>query len=110
VAMGVPQTLAPYPQARTLEGATQEIALGPVASQESVKEAGTNGGGFMNANSAHPFENPTPLSDFLELVLIFAVPAGLGHTYALMAGDVRQGLALYGACAVLFFAAVAACY
>jgi K+-transporting ATPase ATPase A chain len=110
VGLGAPQTLGPYPQAKTLEGATQSIAVGPVASQESIKELGTNGGGFMNANSAHPFENPTPLSNFLELLLIFAIPAALTYTYGLMAGDTRQGWALFAVCAILFFAGVGACY
>jgi K+-transporting ATPase ATPase A chain len=109
VAMGVPQTLERYPQATTVEGATQAIAVGPVASQEVIKELGTNGGGFMNANSAHPFENPTPLSNFLEVLLIFVIPAGLIYMYGLMAGDTRQGWALFGACAILFFAGVATC-
>ena len=108
--LGVPQTLSPYPQARTLEGATQTIAVGPMASQESIKELGTNGGGFTNANSAHPFENPTPLSNFLELLLIFALPAGLTYTYGLMAGDTRQGWALFAVCALFFFAGVGLCY
>jgi K+-transporting ATPase ATPase A chain len=109
VATGVPQSLDAYPQAKTLEGATQSIAVGPIASQEAIKELGTNGGGFMNANSAHPYENPTPLSNFLELLLIFAIPAALTYTYGLMAGDTRQGWALFGACAILFFAGVGVC-
>jgi K+-transporting ATPase ATPase A chain len=110
VSMGVPQTLDDYPRATTLEGETQSIAVGPIASQESIKELGTNGGGFLNANSAHPYENPTPFSNFLELVLIFSVPAGLIYTYGIMAGDIRQGWALLAACALLFFAGVIVCY
>ncbi|HVY62143.1 MAG TPA: potassium-transporting ATPase subunit KdpA, partial [Planctomycetota bacterium] len=109
LACGVPQSFAPYPQAATVEGGTQSIAVGPIASQEAVKELGTNGGGFLNANSAHPLENPTPLSNLIELVLIFAIPAGLTFTYGKMAGDARQGWALFAACALLFLAGVAVC-
>ena len=76
VSQGVIQNLAPYREVTTLEGAKQIARLGPVASQEAIKELGTNGGGFFNANSAHPFENPTPLTNFIELLLIFAIPAG----------------------------------
>jgi len=101
---GVPQNLRPYVHARTLEGAEQVIAQGPVASQEIVKELGTNGGGFFNANSAHPYENPTPLTNLLEMLAIFAIPAGLTHTFGRMAGDRRQGWALFGAMALLFLA------
>ncbi len=72
----MPQTLSAYRELTTLEGLKQIVALGPVASQEVIKELGTNGGGFFNANSAHPFENPTPLTNFIEMVLIFAIPAG----------------------------------
>ncbi len=88
----------------------QMIAMGPVASQEAIKELGTNGGGFFNANSAHPFENPTPLTNFLELVLIFAIPAALTYTFGKMARDTRQGWVLLGAMCVLFLAGVAVCY
>ncbi len=109
-AMGVPQTFAAYPQAETVDGGAQSIAVGPISSQESIKELGTNGGGFVNANSAHPFENPTPLSNFLELLLIFMIPAALTYTYGLMAGDTRQGWALFGAGAVLFLAGIGVCY
>ncbi len=101
---GVPQNLRPYVHARTLEGAEQVIAQGPVASQEIVKELGTNGGGFFNANSAHPYENPTPLTNLLEMLAIFAIPAGLTHTFGRMAGDRRLGWALFGAMALLFLA------
>ena len=110
VALGVPQTLSGYHQITTLEGAKQVVALGPVASQEAIKLLGTNGGGFFNANSAHPFENPTPLVNFIEMVLIFAIPAGLTYTYGKMARDTRQGWALFAAMAVLWLAGVAVAY
>ncbi|HVA68165.1 MAG TPA: potassium-transporting ATPase subunit KdpA [Candidatus Binataceae bacterium] len=99
---GVPDNLHPYAQVTTVEGAKQTIAEGPVASQESIKELGTNGGGFFNANSAHPYENPTPLTNLLEMISIFAIGAGLTHTLGEMAGDRRQGWALFGAMAFLF--------
>jgi potassium-transporting ATPase potassium-binding subunit len=104
---GVPQNLNAYDAATTLEGATQTIAQGPVASQEAIKMLGTNGGGFFNANSAHPFENPTPLSDFVELVSILAVSAGLTYTFGKMVGDTRQGWAIFAAMFILFAAGVA---
>jgi K+-transporting ATPase ATPase A chain len=110
VGMGVPQNLSPYLDFTTLEGAKQVIALGPVASQEVIKALGTNGGGFFNANSAHPFENPTPLTNLLQLLLIFAIPAGLTYTYGRLAKDQRQGWAIFAAMAVLFFAGVATAY
>src|SRR5215475_3180464 len=88
----------------------QTIAQGPIASQEAIKEFGTNGGGFLNANSAHPFENPTPFSNFFELLLIFAVPAGLTYTLGRMTGSQRHGWAVFAAMAVLFFAGVLVCY
>jgi K+-transporting ATPase ATPase A chain len=103
---GVPQNFSPYAHAKTLEGADQVIAQGPVASQEIIKELGTNGGGFFNANSAHPYENPTLLTDFIELLAIFAIGAGLTHTFGQMAGDRRQGWALYGAMAIMFLIGV----
>ena len=109
-AQGVVQTLAPYRELTTLEGARQTLALGPVASQEAIKIFGTNGGGFFNANSAHPFENPTPLTNFLQLLLIFSLPAALTYSYGRMAGDQRQGWALFGAMAVLFLAGAATTY
>jgi K+-transporting ATPase ATPase A chain len=99
---GVPQNFSPYTHVKTVEGADQVIAQGPVASQEVIKELGTNGGGFFNANSAHPFENPTPLSNLLEMLAIFAIAAGLTHTFGKMAGDRRQGWALFGAMGMLF--------
>ena len=103
---GVPQNLSPYTHIKTLEGAEQVIAQGPVASQEIIKELGTNGGGFFNANSAHPFENPTPLTNFLELVAIFAIGAALTHTFGKMVGDRRQGWALFATMSILFFMGV----
>jgi K+-transporting ATPase ATPase A chain len=110
VSQGVVQTLAGYREVTTLEGGKQLIALGPVASQEAIKMLGTNGGGFFNANSAHPFENPTPLVNLLQLLLIFAIPAALTYTYGRMAGDQKQGWALFGAMACLFFVGVLVSY
>jgi potassium-transporting ATPase potassium-binding subunit len=94
----------------TLEGAKQTLAMGPVASQEVIKEFGTNGGGFFNANSAHPFESPNPLTNFIEMVLIFTIPAGLTYTFGRMARDQKQGWAIFTAMAVLFFMGVATAY
>lgn len=102
VQQGVPQTLSPYIHAQTLEGTEQIIAVGPVASQEAIKMFGTNGGGFFNANSAHPFENPTPLTNFLQVISIFLIPAGLGFTFGYMAKNRRQGYAILGAMTLLF--------
>jgi potassium-transporting ATPase potassium-binding subunit len=99
---GVPDNFSPYVHAKALEGGEQVIAQGPVASQEIIKELGTNGGGFFNANSAHPYENPTPLTDLLETFCIFLIGAALTHTFGQMAGDRRQGWALFGAMAILF--------
>jgi K+-transporting ATPase ATPase A chain len=107
---GVPQNFAPYTQATTLEGATQSIAQGPVASQEFIKELGTNGGGFFNANSAHPYENPTPLTNLLEMLAIFLIPAGLTYTFGRMVGNTRQGWAIFAAMTVLFLAGLGLCY
>ncbi len=104
---GVPQNLDPYVHATTLEGAHQSIAEGPVASQEAIKYVGTNGGGFFNANSAHPYENPTPLTNLLELLAFVAVSAGLTYTFGLMAGDTRQGWTLFGAMAFIFLVGAA---
>src|ERR1700723_3456260 len=103
---GVPDNFSPYVNATTLEGATQSIAEGPIASQEIIKELGTNGGGFMNTNSAHPYENPTPLTNMLELIAIFAIGAGLTHTFGKMVGDRRQGWALFAVMSLLFFMGV----
>jgi K+-transporting ATPase ATPase A chain len=107
VSQGALQTLAPYRELVTLEGVRQVLALGPVGSQEVIKQFGTNGGGFFNANSAHPFENPTPLANFLQMFLIFAIPAGLTWTYGRMARNQRQGWALFGAMLALFLAGYA---
>jgi K+-transporting ATPase ATPase A chain len=105
VSQGVLQNLLPYRELITLEGAKQVLAMGPAASQEAIKMLGTNGGGFFNANSAHPFENPTPLTNS-----IFAIPAGLTYTYGRMAREQRHGWALFAAMAVLFFAGVLGTY
>src|SRR5438477_4540101 len=94
---GVIQNLKPYTTATTVEGAKQTITQGPVASQEIIKQLGTNGGGFFGANSAHPFENPTPLINFLESLAILLIPAALCYTFGKMAGDTRQDWAILGA-------------
>jgi K+-transporting ATPase ATPase A chain len=110
VSQGMIQNLDPYREVTTLEGGKQVIAMGPVASQEAIKQLGTNGGGFFNANAAHPFENPTPFTNFLSMFLIFAIPAGLTYMFGRMARDQRQGWALFGAMAFLFFAGVSVAY
>ncbi|MDE3159118.1 MAG: potassium-transporting ATPase subunit KdpA [Acidobacteriota bacterium] len=110
VSQGVIQNLAPYTKIATLEGATQTIAHGPTASQEVIKMLGINGGGFFNANSAHPYENPTPLSNFLQMVLIFVIPAGLTYTFGKMVRDTRQGWAIFAAMSILFLAGVFVTY
>jgi K+-transporting ATPase ATPase A chain len=107
---GVPQNLGPYVEAQTLEGARQVISQGPAASQIAIKQLGSNGGGFWNANSAMPYENPTPLTNFLEVLCILLIPAALTHTFGRMVRDERQGWALYAAMAAVFLAGVAACY
>ncbi|WP_267354708.1 MULTISPECIES: potassium-transporting ATPase subunit KdpA [unclassified Methylobacterium] len=107
---GMPQTLSPYVDATTLEGAKQTIALGPVASQVAIKMLGTNGGGFFNANAAHPFENPTALSNFVQMVSIFVIGAALTNVFGRMVGDERQGWAILGAMGLLFVAGVAVTY
>jgi potassium-transporting ATPase potassium-binding subunit len=99
---GVIQTLGGPVVANTIEGVKQTIARGPVASQEAIKILGVNGGGFFNANSAHPFENPTPLTNFVQVLAIFAIPAGLTYTFGRYAGNQRQGWALFAAMTVLF--------
>lgn len=101
VALGVPQTLDSSVTFHTLEGASQRLALGPVASQEAIKLLGTNGGGYFNANSAHPFENPSPLSNLLSVVLILLIPAALTYTYGRMARNPREGWSLFAAMLVL---------
>jgi len=107
---GVPENLDPAVQATTLEGATQTIPQGPVASQMAIKMLGTNGGGFFNANSAHPYENPTALANFVQVLLIFVIGAALTNVFGRMVGDERQGWALLAAMALLFVAGVALCY
>jgi K+-transporting ATPase ATPase A chain len=109
-AQGVLQNLRPYVDLTTLEGAKQTLAMGPVASQEAIKQLGTNGGGFFNANSAHPFENPTPLTNFFAMVLIFLIPAALTYTFGRMAKDQRQGWAILAAMSILFVVGVAVAY
>ena len=127
VSQGVIQNLKPYATVQLVEPQTlqtqgpdgktvtqtvtqQTIAMGPTASQEVIKELGTNGGGFFYANSAHPFENPTPLSNYIEMILIFAIPAGLTYTLGRMTGSQRHGWAVWAAMAALFLAAVTAAY
>jgi K+-transporting ATPase ATPase A chain len=110
VASGVPQTFAASIDATTLEGVKQTIALGPVASQEAIKMLGTNGGGFFNANSAHPFENPTALTNVLQMLSIFAIGTGLTWTFGKAVGDTRQGWAILGAMTILFVAGVSITY
>jgi K+-transporting ATPase ATPase A chain len=107
---GMPQTLGPYVDATTLEGAKQTIAVGPVASQVAIKMLGTNGGGFFNANAAHPFENPTAVSNYLQIVLIFALGASLTNVFGRMVGNQRQGWAILAVMGVLFIAGVIVCY
>jgi K+-transporting ATPase ATPase A chain len=107
VSQGVVQTFAPYPQATTLEGAGQQIPLGPAASQIAIKQLGTNGGGFFGVNSAHPFENPTPFSNFLEMLAILLIPAALAYTYGVMVGNRRQGWVLFGTMMALFLMGLA---
>jgi K+-transporting ATPase ATPase A chain len=110
VQQGVPQNFAPYTQVKTLEGADQSIGQGPVASQECIKMLGTNGGGFFNANSAHPYENPTPLTNLIEMLSIFSIGAGLTYTFGKMVGNTKQGWALFGAMAFMFIGGLGVCY
>ena len=110
IASGVPQTLAGSIDATTLEGVKQTIALGPVASQEAIKMLGTNGGGFFNANSAHPFENPTALTNLVQMLSIFSIGVGLTWCFGKAVGDTRQGWAILAAMGVLFIAGVAMAY
>jgi K+-transporting ATPase ATPase A chain len=102
VSQGVIQNFSAYPEATTLENATQTLAMGPVASQEAIKILGTNGGGFFNVNSAHPYENPTPLSNFFQMLSIFLIPGALCCTLGCMVGDSRQGWAVFAAMTILF--------
>lgn len=110
VAMGLPQTLAGSVTATTLEGANQVISLGPVASQEAIKQLGTNGGGFFNVNAAHPFENPTAWSNYLNIFAMLSISAALVYAFGQMVGNRRQGWALIAAMAVLLVAGVAVTY
>ena len=107
---GMPQTLGAYVDATTLEGAKQTIAVGPVASQVAIKMLGTNGGGFFNANAAHPFENPTALSNLVQIISIFAIGAALTNVFGRMVGNQRQGWAVLAVMGVLFLAGVIVCY
>jgi potassium-transporting ATPase potassium-binding subunit len=107
---GMPQNLAAYTDVTTLEGAKQLIAQGPVASQEVIKIIGTNGGGFFNANSAHPFENPNALTNFIQILLIFSLGAGLTNLFGRMVGDQRQGWAIFAVMFVLFFVGLTTVY
>jgi potassium-transporting ATPase potassium-binding subunit len=110
ISQGVVQNLKPYDSVQTVEGVKQVIAQGPVASQEAIKQFGTNGGGFFNANSAHPFENPTPLSNLVAMLGIFAISSGLTYTLGSMTGARRHGWAVWGAMAFLFLAGVTVAY
>jgi potassium-transporting ATPase potassium-binding subunit len=107
---GIPQTLGAYVDATTLEGAKQTIAVGPVASQVAIKMLGTNGGGFFNANAAHPFENPTALSNFVQMLSIFLIGAALTNVFGRMVGNQKQGWAILGVMGVLFIAGVGVAY
>jgi potassium-transporting ATPase potassium-binding subunit len=107
---GMPQNLSAYTEATTLEGAKQIIAQGPVASQEVIKMLGTNGGGFFNANSAHPFENPSAITNFVQMVLIFSIGASLTNVFGRMVGDQRQGWAVFAVMALLFLGGVVTAY
>jgi K+-transporting ATPase ATPase A chain len=107
---GVPQNIGPYVDATTLEGAKQIISQGPAASQIAIKQLGTNGGGFWNANSSVPYENPTPITNFLELIYILLISAALTHTFGRMVRDERQGWAIYAAMSIIFLVGVAVCY
>ena len=110
VSQGVIQNFSAYVEIATLEGVKQTLAMGPVASQEIIKELGTNGGGFFNANSAHPFESANPLTNFIEMLLIFSIPAALTYTYGRMARDQKQGWVLFGAMALIFIVGVSVAY
>ncbi len=110
VATGMPQNLGAYTEATTLEGVKQVIAQGPVASQIAIKQLGTNGGGFFNVNSAHPFENPNAISNLIEMWAIFSISAALTYTFGRMVRDQRQGWALFAAMGILFFVGLTTCY
>jgi K+-transporting ATPase ATPase A chain len=110
VQQGVIQSFRPYAVVTTLEGVKQTLALGPVASQEAIKQLGTNGGGFFNANAAHPFESPTPWTNFLSMIAIFLIPAGLVNAFGRMANRPRHGWAIWSAMFILFFTGVCVAY
>jgi potassium-transporting ATPase potassium-binding subunit len=110
VSQGVIQNFSTYLTSHTLTGLSQSIAMGPVASQEVIKELGTNGGGFFNVNSAHPFENPTAFTNFFEMLLVLIIPAALVFTYGRMTGNRRQGYAIYGVMMFMFLGAVTVAY
>ena len=110
VAFGMPQNLGAYTEATTLEGAKQVIAQGPVASQIAIKQLGTNGGGFFNVNSAHPFENPNAITNFIEMWSILAISAALTYTFGRMVRNQRQGWALFAVMGLLFLAGLVTCY
>jgi K+-transporting ATPase ATPase A chain len=110
VSQGAVQTLAGTVSATTVQGAVQSIHVGPVASQEAIKMLGTNGGGFFNANSSHPFENPNPFTDWLQMLAIFVIPAGLTFTFGKWAGNMKQGIAVFAAMALLFALSVGVMY
>jgi K+-transporting ATPase ATPase A chain len=110
IALGMPENLNAYTEATTLEGAKQVIAQGPVASQEVIKMLGTNGGGFFNANSAHPFENPSALTNLIQILLIFSIGAALTNVFGRMVGSQRQGWAIFAVMGVLFLGGVTTCY
>ncbi|MGE3796742.1 MAG: potassium-transporting ATPase subunit KdpA, partial [Thermomicrobiales bacterium] len=107
VSRGIPQNMDGFTQLTTLTGQEQTIVQGPIASQEAIKMLGTNGGGIVNANSSHPFENPTPFTNLVEMILIFLIPAGLTYTFGKMVGNTRQGWAIFTAMAILFAIGVA---
>jgi K+-transporting ATPase ATPase A chain len=110
VQQGMIQNFHPYEVVKTIEGAAQTIAMGPVATQEAIKQLGTNGGGFFNANAAHPFENPTPFTNLLSMLAIFAIPAGLTFAFGRMAGKQKHGWALWAAMFILFIAGTGTAY
>ena len=107
IAAGVPQTLGAYREFVSVAGDTLRVPLGPVASQEAIKMLGTNGGGFFNANSAHPFENPNGFTNLLQMLLIFSIPAGLTYTFGRLVGNPKQGWAIFTAMSLIFFVGVA---
>jgi K+-transporting ATPase ATPase A chain len=109
IAQGVPMNFLPYPIAQTVEGATQTIAQGPVAALEFIKNLGTNGGGFFNVNAAHPFENPTPLTNFVELLAIVVIPAAFTHTFGRMVGRPRDGWVIFWTMTALFIGGLLVC-